>query len=75
MINWFVSKSDKQIKVFFTKISKSNFIACCALTFKFIHNEKYLNYYEIFKRVSNQRYIVLFKLFLYADKVTLMQNQ
>jgi len=38
---WFVSKSEKYIKVLFTEISKSNFIVYCALTFKFVHNENY----------------------------------
>jgi len=40
----------KQIKVSFTEITKLDFIACCALTFKFVHDENYLNYYGIFKR-------------------------
>jgi len=35
--------------VSFIEISKLDFIAYCALTFKFVHNE---NYYEIFKHDS-----------------------
>jgi len=27
---------------------KIDFISYCALTFKFVHNEKYSNYYEAF---------------------------
>jgi len=49
VINRFVSKSEKQIKVSFTEISKLDFIAYCVLMFKFVHNGNYLNYYEICK--------------------------
>jgi len=46
---WFVSKSEKQIEVSFIEISKLGFMACCALSFKFVHNGNYSNYYEICK--------------------------
>jgi len=35
--------------VSFKKISKSDFIACCALMLKFVHNGNYSNYYGILK--------------------------
>jgi len=48
--NCYSYRYEKHVKMSFTKISKSNFIAYCALTFKFVHNRNYSNCYEIFKR-------------------------